>query len=278
MMLDVALLQLNAGPEIAPNLDAAEALARQAAKQGARFVLTPENTCHMRARPADKLQTSPWEAEHPALPRFQNLSKELGIWFLLGSIAVKVSDNKIANRSYLISPKGDIVANYDKIHLFDVTLPNGDVYHESQTVQAGGQAVAASTDFGRVGMTICYDLRFAALFRKLALAGSGILTVPSAFTVPTGRAHWEVLLRARAIETGSFVLAPAQTGAHEGGRETYGHSMIVAPWGDIVAQGGAETGIVAATVDLRQIDTARQSIPALQHDRHILGPFTDGND
>ncbi|HEY8190056.1 MAG TPA: carbon-nitrogen hydrolase family protein [Micavibrio sp.] len=266
-MLKVALLQLNSGPEIAGNLAIAENMIRQAVGRGAAFILTPENTSHMVPTPEEKLRTSPDEAHHPALPLFSGLAKELGVWILAGSLAVKVTDDRVANRSYLFSSQGGIAARYDKIHLFDVDLPTGESHRESRSVRPGDRATIAETPWGKVGMSICYDLRFAALYRALAQGGAGILTVPSAFTVPTGQAHWETLLRARAIETGSFVLAPAQTGTHAGGRRTYGHSLIVGPWGEVIADGGEDIGITMADLDLSAIGRARTAIPSLLHDR-----------
>ena len=272
-MIDVALLQMTAGPVIADNLNAAEGMIRDAAAGGARFILTPENTCHMVFPMQEKLRTTPVEADNPIVKRFSELARELNVTILLGSIAVKVAANTIQNRSYLFNAKGDIVAKYDKIHLFDVSLPNGELYKESALVQPGGDAVVADAGFAKIGMTICYDIRFAQLYRMLAKAGASIITVPSAFTVPTGQAHWETLLRARAIETGCYILAPAQTGEHAGGRLTWGHSMVVDPWGAVVAQGGSEVGIITARLDLSAVEKARQSVPSLLHDRDFSNPL-----
>lgn len=264
----VALLQLNAGPDIAENIIAAETLIREAAAQGARFILTPENTCHIRRPATEKLKSARAMEGHPVVTRFAALAQELGVWILIGSISVLLPEQKILNRSILIDANGDIVADYDKIHLFDVDLPTGEIHRESAVVKPGEKATVADTPWGKVGMTICYDLRFASLFRALAKAGAAILTVPSAFTVPTGQAHWHTLLRARAIENGAFVLAPAQVGTHEGDRKTYGHSLIIDPWGTILAEGDGENiGIVMAELDLNAVKTARKSIPALLHDR-----------
>ncbi len=268
-MLRVALLQLNSGPEISDNMVIVENMIRQAAERGAKFILTPENTCHMVSSPEEKLRTSPDEAHHPVLPLFSDLAKELGVWLMAGSIAIKVAEDKVVNRSYLFDSSGKIAAFYDKIHLFDVDLPTGEKHRESQSVQPGNQAVTAETPWGTVGMSICYDLRFAYLYRALAHRGARILTVPSAFTVPTGQAHWEILLRARAIETGSFVLAAAQTGTHDGGRKTYGHSLIVGPWGEIIRDGGESVGITIADLNLSATDRVRSAIPALSHDRAV---------
>lgn len=266
-MLKVALIQMNSGPVIADNLKQAEDLIREAAAAGAQLILTPENTCHIKTPQSEKLQSSPYENDHPAIPFFSDLARDLNVWILVGSIAVRVSEGKVVNRSLLFSDSGAIVAQYDKIHLFDVDLPTGESHRESNIVQPGDRAVVAETPWGGLGMTICYDLRFAGLFRALAQRGAKILTVPAAFTVPTGQAHWETLLRARAIETGSFVLAPAQTGTHHGDRKTYGHSLIVAPWGEVLADGGEGVGIVMADLDLSAVEKARGAIPALLHDR-----------
>ena len=234
----VALVQMTAGPEIEPNLATAEALIRTAAKGGAHFVLTPENTSLIEPNKAHVFAKAIVEEKHPGLPRFSALARELKIWLLIGSMSIKVEETKLANRSFLFDAQGNIVARYDKIHLFDVDLPSGETYRESNIIRPGTQAVVADTPWGGVGLTICYDLRFAYLHRALAQAGAAIITVPAAFTVPTGKAHWETLLRARAIETGSFVLAPAQCGEHADGRKTYGHSLIIAPWGEILAEAG----------------------------------------
>jgi len=266
-MVQIALLQLNAGPDITENLNEAEVLVRKAAAQGARFIFTPENTCHMITPQAKKLETSLPEEGHPAIKRFSDLAKELGVWISVGSIAVKVSPDKIANRGYMFNDKGEEVALYDKIHLFDVDLPTGEKHRESNMVRPGDKVVVVPTPFGKVGMAICYDLRFADQFRAMAQAGAEILIVPAAFTVPTGQAHWEPLLRARAIENGCFVLAAAQTGEHHGGRKTYGHSLAVSPWGAVLADGGEEVGVVMVDLDPDAVKTAREAIPSLQHDR-----------
>jgi predicted amidohydrolase len=263
---------MTAGPDTGPNLDAAEALIRRAAAAGARFVLTPENTSIIEPNKAHAFAKAVVEEKHPGLPRFSALARELKIWLLIGSMSIKVDDTKLANRSFLFDPEGNIVARYDKIHLFDVDLPSGETYRESNTIRPGAQSVVAETPWGGVGLTICYDLRFAHLHRALAQAGANIITVPAAFTVPTGKAHWEVLLRARAIETGSFVLAPAQCGEHADGRRTYGHSLIIAPWGEILGDAGEEPGIVSAELDLSLVAKARGMVPALQHDRAFAKP------
>ncbi len=264
--MKVACIQFTASETIQDNLDMLDAMIREAAAQGAEFIATPENSDFMLFPQEEKLKLAYEEDSHPALPRFKALAKELGVWLLIGSLAIKGGD-KLYNRSYLISDAGEIVQHYDKIHLFDVDLAGGESYRESNTVRAGEHAVLAETSWGSVGMSICYDVRFAHLYRHLAQSGADILTVPAAFTVPTGQAHWEVLLRARAIETGCFVMAPAQVGTHSGNRKTYGHAMIISPWGEILAKAGDQPTIITADIDLSDVKKARSAIPALQHDR-----------
>lgn len=267
-MTEVACIQMNSGPEIEANLAEAEIYIREAARQGAEFIATPENTCHMVSPQSEKLKTASTEENHPVYIFFGALAKELGIWILAGSVAVKVADDKIANRSLLFNANGDIVAQYDKMHLFDVDLAGGESYRESAAVRAGDKAVTAETPLGMMGLSICYDLRFPYLYRDLAHRGATVLTVPAAFTVPTGRAHWEPLLRARAIENGAFVFAPVQCGEHQGGRKTYGHSMIIGPWGEVLAEKrDDEAGVLMADIDLAEVDKARAAIPSLKHDR-----------
>jgi predicted amidohydrolase len=268
----VACVQLNAGREIAPNIAAASALIREAKAAGAEFILTPENTGLIEPKRPLVLEKAKPEAEHPGVPAFQSLAAELGVWLLIGSLAIKLDANTCANRSFLFDPKGRIVARYDKIHMFDVDLANGETYRESVTFRPGEQAVTADLPWGKVGLTVCYDVRFAYLYRALAQAGASFLTVPAAFTRPTGQAHWHVLLRARAIETGCYVFAPAQCGEHAEGRETFGHSLIVAPWGEVLADGGENVGIIYADVDPAKVTEARGMVPALRHDRRFAGP------
>ena len=265
-VLRAACVQINGAPEIEENLKTVGALVREAAGRGAKLIATPENTCRM-VRDERKIITSLSEENHPGIPFFSELAKELGVWLLIGSLAIRTGKTQIANRSFLFADNGNIAATYDKIHMFDVDLSGDKSYRESKAVQPGEKAVVAGTPWGGLGMSICYDVRFAYLYRDLAKAGANILTVPAAFTVPTGKAHWEVLLRARAIETGSFVLAPAQTGDHDGGRKTWGHSMIIGPWGEILAAAGTETGIITADLNLDEVAKVRQSIPALRHDK-----------
>jgi len=268
----VACVQLNAARNIAANIAAASALIREAKGKGAQFILTPENTSMIEPKRAMMLEKAKPEAEHPGIPAFGALAAELGVWLLIGSMQIKLDASTCANRSFLFDDKGRIAARYDKIHMFDVDLKAGESYRESATFRPGEEAVVADLPWGRVGLTVCYDVRFAYLYRALAHAGASFLTVPAAFTVPTGKAHWHTLLRARAIETGSYVLAPAQCGEHAEGRKTYGHSLIVAPWGEVLADGGEEPGIIYADVDPAKVAEARSMIPALRHDRKFSGP------
>lgn len=263
---------MTAGREIGPNLDQAGMLIRQAAKAGAQLIMTPENTSIIEPNKALAVEKGLPEGSHPGLPFFSALAKELGVWLLIGSMAIKLDSGKLANRSFLFGPDGRVQARYDKVHMFDVDLANGETYRESATMQAGESAVVAETPWGGLGLTICYDVRFAYLHRALAQAGASFLTVPAAFTVPTGEAHWHVLLRARAIETGCFVFAPAQCGTHAEGRKTYGHSLIVAPWGEILADAGREPGFIVAEIDTAKVQAARAMVPALRHDRQFSPP------
>ena len=268
----IACVQMTAGPETGPNLDAAATLIREAAADGAKFILTPENTSIIEPNRAQALAKSFTQDEHPGLPFFSKLAKELGVWLLIGSMPIRVEAERLANRSFLIDDQGQITAQYDKIHLFDVDLPNGEVYRESERIRAGAQAVLAPTPFGPLGLTVCYDLRFPHLYRDLAKAGATIIGIPAAFTVPTGEAHWHVLLRALAIETGAFVLAPAQCGTHAGNRRTYGHSLIVAPWGEILAEAGDQPGTISAELDFSKVAAVRSMVPSLRHDRDYARP------
>jgi predicted amidohydrolase len=267
-----ACVQLRSSDDVAENIRVTSDLVREAKSKGAQFIATPENTTLMAPDGGAKLEKSFSEDRDPALPAFTELAKELGIWLLIGSLAIKVSDTKTANRSFLINPDGRIAARYDKIHLFDVDLPSGETYRESNTVAGGSRTVIANLPWGKVGMTICYDLRFPQLYRALAQKGAFMLTVPSAFTETTGKAHWHVLLRARAIENGAFVIAPAQGGTHANGRQTYGHSLIVAPWGEIIAEAGTEPGVIVADIDPAMVDAARGRVPNLRHDRAFEDP------
>jgi predicted amidohydrolase len=265
-----ACVQLCAGREPARNVEFARDLIRQAAAKGADFVITPEQTSLMELSSKALFGHVVTQDEDPGLKTFRALAAELEIWLLVGSLAIKLTADKVANRSFLIDPKGSITATYDKIHMFDVDLPGGESYRESKNYRPGGRAVVADLPWGRIGLSICYDLRFAALYRALAKAGADFLTVPSAFTKTSGEAHWHVLQRARAIENGCYVLSPAQGGHHENGRDTFGHSMIVSPWGEILAEAGTEPGVIMADIDPGEVGKARARIPALDHDRSFV--------
>lgn len=267
-----ACVQMTSVRDVEPNLALAGDFIREAAGTGARLVMTPENTTIIEPDRKLALAKALPEDKHPGLPYFSDLAHKEAIWLLIGSMPIKLDNGKLANRSFLFGPDGKVKARYDKIHVFDVDLPNGEVYRESATVQPGEEAVVAETPWGALGLTICYDLRFAYLHRALAQAGAVFLTVPAAFTVPTGEAHWHVLLRARAIETGCFVFAPAQCGTHAEGRRTYGHSLIIAPWGEILADAGNEPGIITAEIDPAKILAARHAVPSLRHDRNFRAP------
>lgn len=272
MTFRAACVQLRSSDDVEENIRVACELIREANGAGADFIATPENTTLMAPDGGAKLEKSYDEEHDPALPRFRALAEELGAWLLIGSLAIKVSESKTANRSFLLDPKGRIAARYDKIFLFDVDLPSGETYRESNTVAGGAKAVTADLPWGKLGLSICYDLRFPQLYRRLAQAGSDFLAVPSAFTETTGKAHWHVLLRARAIENGAFVMAPAQGGTHANGRQTYGHSLIVGPWGEILAESGVEPGIITADIDPTAVINARERVPSLRHDRSFEGP------
>jgi predicted amidohydrolase len=272
MRFKAACVQLRSTDDVLENVRLTSDLVREARAKGADFIATPENTTLMAPDGGAKLERSFDEEHDPALPAFRALAEELGIWLLIGSLAIKVSERKTANRQFLIDPKGRITARYSKIHLFDVDLPSGEKYRESNTVAGGDRAVLAETPWGKIGLTICYDVRFPQLYRRLAQNGAFLLTVPSAFTETTGKAHWHVLLRARAIENGAFVVAPAQGGTHANGRKTYGHSMIIAPWGEVLAEAGTEPGIILADIDPAAATDARARVPNLQHDREFEGP------
>ncbi len=268
------LVQLTAGANPTTNVPKTLDLIRQAAAQGADFVLTPEVTNIVSMDRRHQANVLHREADDPTLAAMKDQARALGVWLLIGSLAVKThdADGRFANRSFLVAPDGRIVARYDKIHMFDVEIGGGERYHESKGYRPGQRTVVAKADFGAVGMTICYDVRFAHLYRQLAQAGAQVITVPSAFSPVTGKAHWEVLLRARAIETGCFILAPAQTGDHGGGRKTHGHSLAVSPWGEVLADGGTEPGVTMVDFDLADVERSRKRIPSLSHDREFTGP------
>ena len=270
-------LQLNASNDLDRNIAATGDLVRRARDQGADFISTPEVSLLIEAGRKNTVAKAHFEAEHPGLEAFRGWARETGAWLHVGSLTVKLEDDeRLANRGFLIDPDGTIVASYDKIHMFDVNVDDGNSYRESRSYRPGGEAVLADLPWGRLGLSICYDLRFPHLYRELAKAGADFLVIPSAFTRPTGRAHWHVLQRARAIETGCYVISAAQCGQHAGGRKTYGHSIIVDPWGAIVAEAEEDVGIILAEIDSDQVVEARQRVPSLEHDRDYSGPHLKG--
>lgn len=264
-----ACIQLRTGRDVDRNIKDTCALIREAQGRGAHFVLTPENTHIMELRRKHLFEQISEEEDDRGLQAFRALADELDLWLSIGGTPVLAGPDKVANRTVLFAPDGRIAARYDKLHLFDVDLPSGESYRESKTYVSGTQTALAELPWGPVGLTICYDLRFPYLYRALAHAGAYYLTVPSAFTQQTGEAHWHVLLRARAIETGCFVFAPAQSGHHDNGRETYGHSLIVDPWGTVLAEAGTEPGVITADIDPKAVEQVRTRLPSLTHDRPL---------
>ncbi len=267
-----AAVQMRSGLDVAANVAAAEALVRQAAAQGASYVLTPEMTTILDRDRKRLLASISAEDDDPSLKRFQTLAAELGIYLHIGSMAIKLDADSVANRAFLIGPDGVIQSRYDKIHMYDVDLGNGESYRESRLYRPGGAAVVADLPWLRLGLTVCYDIRFSQLYRALAKTGAAMIAVPAAFTQTTGEAHWHILLRARAIETGSYIIAAAQGGHHEDGRETFGHSMIVDPWGRILAEAEREPGIIVADIDPAMSETTRARIPVLANERSFSAP------
>jgi predicted amidohydrolase len=268
-----ACVQNTAERDVTPTMAALSDLIRRARDAGGDLILTPE-VCSM-LEPRRKLAATKVELEesNAALETFKALAIETGAWILVGSMAVKLGDeDRFANRSFLVTPEGNVVAKYDKIHMFDVDVAEGESYRESRGYRPGDHATLAATPWGALGMTVCYDMRFPYLYRELAKAGADFLAAPSAFTVPTGRAHWHVLLRARAIENGCFMFAPAQVGDHAEGRKTYGHSLIVDPWGEVLADGGEDVGVVTAKIDVSKVAEARAKVPSLYNDREYASP------
>jgi predicted amidohydrolase len=272
MKINTACIQINSNDDIAANIARVEALVGEAKKKGAEFVALPENVFCME-KPGAK-RTLYKMSEHPGIAASSRMAKAHAIWLLVGSLAIapektikQAHGDKTFNRSLLFNPRGEMVAAYDKIHLFDVEVGDGQSYKESAKILPGEKLALGATPWGKIGMTVCYDVRFPQLYRALAKAGAVILVVPAAFTAVTGEAHWHVLLRARAIESGCFVIAPAQTGTHPGDRKTFGHSLIIDPWGKILADGGTEEGVVMAEIDLDEVKKVRAKIPSLEHDR-----------
>ena len=264
-----ACVQMRSGRDPATNRDAAVAGVRHAAAEGARYIQTPEMTSLLERNRARLFEVVTGQDEDLTLNGLRQAARETGSWVHVGSLAVRVG-YRVANRAFLIDPLGEIAASYDKVHLFDVDLPSGESWRESATYAGGACAVVAETPLGSFGLSICYDIRFAALYRAMAEAGASVLTAPACFTRQTGEAHWHILQRARAIETGSFMISAAQGGLHEDGRESFGHSLIVDPWGRILAEGGTEPGVIFAEIDLTLVDDARARVPALRNAR----PFT----
>ncbi|TCK99898.1 putative amidohydrolase [Shimia isoporae] len=274
----VALLQLTSSDDPSENLKTLEPMIRDAAEGGARCIFTPEVTNCVSMNRRRQLEVLYEETDDPMLRRVREICAELRLWVNLGSLALKTRDpdGRFANRSFVIDDNGQIAARYDKIHMFDVEVTPEETYRESDGYRPGGVARTVRGPCGALGLSICYDLRFPHLYRSLAKSGAQILSVPAAFSPITGAAHWEVLLRARAIETGCFVIAAAQTGLHSSkmgkSRRTYGHSLVVAPWGEILADAGEEVGITYVDIDLLMVDKARRQVPALGHDREFDGP------
>ena len=273
-----ALIQLTSGDDPQANLPVTQALIAEAAEAGAGFALTPEVTNCVSGSRSRQTAVLRHEEDDPTLAALRAQAADLGIWLLIGSLALKTddADGRFANRSFLISPEGGIVARYDKIHMFDVQVTPEETYRESEGFRPGDRAVVADAGFGRIGLSVCYDIRFPHLYQALARAGARILTIPAAFSPVTGAAHWQPLLRARAIETGCYVLAPAQTGRHaatEGrARTTHGHSMAVSPWGEVLVDGGTEPGVHLVEIDDAAVDAARRKVPSLEHARPFGGP------
>ena len=272
-----AMIQMRSGLAPAANIEAAVRMIGEAKSAGADYVQTPEMTNILAARREQLFAAIVEEQSDAALAALRELARQLGIYIHVGSLAIRISSERAANRGFLIDRTGEIAARYDKIHMFDVDLGNGESYRESNNYRAGEAGVLADLPWGRLGVTICYDLRFPALYRALAEAGATMLAIPSAFTQKTGEAHWHVLNRARAIENGCYVFAAAQGGKHENGRETFGHSLIVDPWGRVLAEGGSEPGVVMAEIDPAEVAKARGRIPSLEHGRRfeIIEPMAE---
>ncbi len=268
-----ACLQVNGSNDLQRNIEIASALAIEARTAGADLILMPENVAMMEWGRSNIVLKAMPESEHLALQAFQTLARDLECWLHTGSLAVLLDGGMVANRSYVLTPAGSVAAAYDKIHMFDADLGAGEVYRESTTFLAGNQAVVAKLPWGKLGLSICYDLRFPHLYRAYAKVGCHFLAIPAAFTKGTGRAHWHILLRARAIETGCYVFAPAQVGSHVNGRETYGHALIVSPWGEILADALERPGWIMAEIDPQKVEDARRKLPCLEHDKPFVMPL-----
>ena len=271
--LKVACIQTNSKSDPNINIREVSSLIRAARSNGAELITTPEVVGMLEPNREKALNKAQPENHHGVLREFRALSRDLAIWLLIGSISIKLSNGKLANRSFLINPDGQIIARYTKIHMFDVEVNDGSIYRESATYQPGTSACLARTPWGLVGLTVCYDIRFPALYRDLAKAGAKIIFIPSAFTEVTGEAHWHILQRARAIENGCFIVSAAQTGMHEQNRKTFGHSIIVDPWGNVLADADKDVGFITADLDLNLVDEVRKKIPSLTHDREYSKSF-----
>ncbi len=269
-----ALVQHCASRDVEQNVDEISALIRECAERGAQFVSTPEMTHLLETSAEEIYQKATTQEQDHGVRLFSKLAQELGIWLNIGSLAIQPTQGNLSNRSFLFTPSGNLAETYDKIHMFDVRLGGGETYSESKRYTAGTRAALTDLPWGKLGMTICYDMRFPGLYRHLAQAGAAFLTVPSAFTVPTGHAHWHTLLRARAIETGCFVFAAAQVGDHECGRKTFGHSLIISPWGEILAEADGGPGIIVADIDPNEVHAARAKIPSLDLEQDYELPST----
>ena len=268
----VACIQTSSGQDMTENLRTACELVRAAEAEGAKLIALPENVALMDHRTEQVQAQATAIEDHPAISAFGEIARETGAWIIAGSVGVIAPDGQVANCSVLLNDHGEISARYDKIHMYDVDLPNGEVYRESEAFRPGDDAIVAKTPWGGLGMTVCYDLRFPQLYRALAHGGAEIISIPAAFTKVTGEVVWHVLNRARAIESAAFVMAPCMWGSHSGGRSTYGHSLIIDPYGKVLADAGEGVGYVTAEIDLAEVAKARASIPALQHDRSFKAP------
>ncbi|WP_109316578.1 carbon-nitrogen hydrolase family protein [Pseudovibrio ascidiaceicola] len=265
-----ACVQMRTGRNPFENLDVCEALIREAAAEGAVYVQTPEMTNVLERSRKAQLAASSFESDDPFLKQLSSLADELNIWIHIGSLAIRLEDDKLANRGFMISPQGEITARYDKIHMFDVDLPNGESWRESESYSAGNVSPVVDLGVAKLGMAICYDIRQPALFREQSKAGAQVLTGPAAFTKQTGEAHWHVLQRARAIENGAFVVTAAQGGTHEDDRQTYGHSLIIDPWGKVIAElDHDEPGVLLGELEMAKVDEARRRIPAIENAREF---------
>lgn len=270
MKFNIACIQTNSQNDMKANIRDVSLQVHKAYVDGANIVATPENTFFMGGNSKELMENAFFQHKHPAILHMQELASKYDIWILLGSVAVKVEDSeKLANRSIMINPKGDIVKTYDKIHLYNAQVKGGETHTESKRYIAGGKAAICTTPWADIGMTICYDLRFPHLFRKLSQSGAKVITVPSAFTKLTGEAHWQTLLQARAIENTCYIIAPAQTGSHPANRATFGHSLIIDPWGRILNDAGTSENVIISEIDIKVADDVRKQLPSLEHDRNF---------